>query len=628
MNANGTTNGTAPPEKPPPLTPQEMKEKWQHLRIANKLKREEMEASLLESYGYGDFGTGGFNSGSSSAEQMFLARGQSAGIWIPIAQPSDRKGGAKWPLWRDDFERHKIMQASRLLCGTNDFAKALLRNRCNYVIAKGFNYDCAPKSDEIWQEDPDLDPVANEAARKKAAQEKKFVDQLCKVTKSCIDDFCERNSWNTCAESDDEDEDGAVDAASNTKEKESFWRVDRDGETLLRLFKNEESGKIEVRFVGPEMIWGIPAGQTQADGWYFGIKHRVSEDGQLDLEKVVAYYIRPRDVGVGQSMTQGERDSLGGEIVPASEILHIKDPWEDAEVSRGTPAFSFDTHDALVRASKLQRNMSISSAVRAARAEVWKHATASAGDIQRLQQGPGTRQVETGFGSTRTEKPVFPGSTSYVDKGLEPVPYSTNTNIQDHSLAKDGDLRQAVAGFCAPEMMAGSTNDANYNTAREAGTPFVTAAEAEQEHYKTAFLRLMWRVVRFAVKCQKLPAEVLKLVKINAEGSEVHRDNEGEKANARKINMELKVTSRQIECAALGNDPKKVAADIKEDEKEFPPQRTPGAPGQPGAPQPGKPGQPQDKFPGVPKQNLRESLDADAGWVNIPAEVLALLEAE
>lgn len=624
-------NGKPKPEEKSPLTIEEMQAETKRLRVANRLKEAQIHKNILESaYSPSDYGWPW--GGSDSAEQFVRLRDQSDGLWNPISLPSDRKGGAKWPLWRSDMDLNRIRQASRMCCAANSYAQGLLRNLTNYVIGVGLNYKCGPKNKNLPESNHDQDEATNELKAKENTIKRKSVDTFVQSTQEWIDEFCGRCNINGSAPPVDEDENGAVSSASSTVEREAYWREKRDGDAMLRLFRRI-NGRVDVRFVGPEMIWGAPPGEGQAQGWWFGIKHVMTDDGHLDLGKVLAYYVRPRDVSSGHSMTDLERDSLGGEIVPAVEMLHIKDAWEDAEVSRGTPLFSFDLLDALNRAAKLTRNMSISSAVRAARAEVWMHRVGTANTIGALQQGPGSRQVTDFMGQSRTEAQRYPGEIARIPYGQEPVPYSTTTNIPDHQMAQQGDLRQACAGICAPEYFAGSTNDANYATASEAGTPFVRNGESEQTHYKGAFLRLMWRVVRWAVQCGKLPQEVLTLVNIEVGTMEIKKNNEGELAQARKANLESKVTSPQIECAKVGNDPKQVETDWLEWDKKGMTklgQPEPGEEGAQGAGMPNKPKPPQ--LPGAvrkPLGQVRESLESeDAQWIEIPAGVLSLLESK
>jgi len=686
---NGTTVNGHPPAgmfeeaAPPPkkqLTLQEMKEKTRETRIVNRYRKSQIESQvLLEAFGAWGYDSQGF----SDTADMFMRAQSQAGGGVPPAQPNDRRGGRRYPLWQNDTQRLRLLQASRILCATNDFAKGMLRNQTNFTIGKGYSYVAAPKDEKPFAPDPDADQATNEAKRKEFLIRKRGIAKIVEAVQRWIDDFCARNNWNTAAESNDVDEEtGAVASGSSTKEREAHWRVSRDGEAIIRLFCQAD-GKVDVRFVGPECVWGFPAGKSEIDGWTFGMQHLVivgeDEDGNetriVDLERIVNYLVRPHALGL--ETTQGKGKDPTGEIVPAREIIHIKDPWEDAEVKRGTPMFAYDTFDALMRATNLQRNISITSAVQAATAEIWKHSIGTAASIQALANGPMSRNAQDGVnGGTVTEQRIRAGMIRRVPAGQEPVPDPATTQVPNYMQAAQGDLRQAGASESMPEyMISGDASNANFASTQEAGTPYVRSAESRMEHFKCAFLRLIWRVVRYAVKLQKLPEEALTLVSINVEGMEIHKNNEGELSQARTANLAAKVTSPQIEIAKLGNDVAQVKADWKEWDKDMAPAQPGGAPapGQPGQPQPGQEqGQgdgSDDPLAGVPQADLsaefqkqsqepdhipdpkrslaakqawasrghiadaaaplQESLRSDGcSWVRVPGEVLALLGAD
>lgn len=645
---NGQTNGHPPPgtfEDPPrqpkkELTPEEMRAKIKELRVVNRYNRSLLESQVLmeafTAYGYDGFG------GSDTTEFYLRMRSQAGAFSMPPAQPSDRRGGAKWPIWRTDVELNRLRQASRVLYATNDYAKGMLRNQVNYTIGKGLTYLAAPKDDKPFVPDEEDEQATVEAKRKEHLIRQKGVRKIVEAVQKWIDDFCARNNWNTSASSDDVDENQAVNAASSTRERETHLRVDRDGEAFIRLFCHED-GRVTVRFVGPEMVYGTPHGETELHGWSYGIKHLVimheDDDGSVtrfeDLEKICAYYVRPHAMGY---QPKDDRHDAGGEIVPAAEMVHIKDPWEDAEVKRGTPVLSYDTFDALMRAATLQRNVSITSAVQAATAEVWKHTTGTKAQIESLQSGHAfARSVTDGLGASYTEQRVKPGMIRRVPAGQEPVPDPATTQVESYLSAAQGDLRQAGAANSMPEyLISGDASNANFASTQESGTPYVRGAESRQEHYKTAFLRLMWRVVRYAVKMLRLPQEALTLVTINVEGMEIHKNNEGELATARTANLQSKVTSPQIEMAKLGNDPAKVMSDWKQFDKEMAPQQG-GMPGQPGgappgaapqgAPPPDQGGNPDDPLAGVPEADLSGEFAGGVDKAVDPKRSMAAKEA-
>lgn len=684
MNSNGITNGHSTTNgvpdghpastAPKPLTPEEMRAKTKELRIVNRYKRTLLEAhaiseasvSLRESYSvYG--GDQGFGFGGTDMSEVFMRAQNQAGGGIPPAQPNDRRGGRKWPLWQTDVQRNRLLQQARILCAVNDYAKGLLRNNTNYTIGKGFGYTCGVKDDKPFEVVEGEEQPLAEARRKDFLLMRRGAKKVADAVQRWIDDFCARNNWNTAAASNDVSDDGSVAAASSTKERESHWRVDRDGEAMIRLF-GQDDGTVITRFVGPEVVWGAPPNESERTGWTFGMQHAVVEeendDGSMkrsiDLGRIKAYYVRFHAMG---EEVEGKDNS--GSVVPAAEIIHIKDPWEDAEVKRGTSAFAYDCGDALLRAANLQRNISITSSVQAATAEIWKHTIGTKQSIEQMAAGlPGVRPGIGGMmdDNGRITQRVIPGQVRRVPAGQEPVPDPATTQVPNYMQAAQGDLRQAASGMSAPEYLVSSdASNSNFASTQEAGTPYVRASESRQEHFKTAFLRLMWRVVRYAVKMGKLPQEALTLVSINVEGMEIHKNNEGELAQARTANLAAKVTSPQIEIAKLGNDVAQVKADWKEWDKDMAPaQGAPGAPpggappggGPPGAPPGGEvppegaqepAGDPNDPLAGVPQEDLSAEFARQGGgdaaqvqesrraarlnWINVPAEILDAMHA-
>ena len=633
-DTNGTNGSTVPHGPPPtyfeqpapppkkPLTVEEMRAKTREMRVVNRYNRTLLESQMLmEAYSWSG-GNQGFEFGGTDMTELWMRMRNQANVGgVPPAQPNDRRGGRKWPLWMTDASRMRTLQASRVIAGTNDYAKGYLRNSCNFTIGKGFSYKAAPKDESPFIADEDADQAANEFRRKEYLIRKRGTQKVVDAVQTWIDDFCERNNWNTAAAGDDvDDEDGSTNTASSTREREAHWRVDRDGEAIIRLFLQAD-GTVKVRFVDPEVVWGTPAGKSEEDGWSFGIQHyvfeRVDENGyrskEEDLERIVAYYIRPHKLG---DLPKGENHDWSGEVVKASEIVHIKDPWEDAEVKHGTPVFAYDTLEAIMRATNLQRNISITSGVQAATAEVWVHKIGTKQDIQNLASGlpgAGSGGAAGTPGSNFIRQRFEPGMIRRVPAGQEPVPDPATTQVPNYMQAAQGDLRQAGASASMPEyMISGDASNANFASTQESGTPFVRSAESRQEHFKMGFLRLIRRVIRWAVKCGKLPPEALTLVKINVEGMEIHKNNEGELATARTANLAAKVTSPQIEAARLGNEWDQVKADWKEFEKDMAPAQPGGAPG--GAPpQPGQQAPPaqqpagasaDDPLAGVPQADL------------------------
>ena len=184
MSASANGNGKLPAghfEEPVAngkrqLTPEEMRTKTEEMRVLNDYRLACIESNvIMESYGaYGWDRAQGFG-GSDTTEFYLRMRQQAGGLAIPPSQPGDRRGGAKWPVWRTDVELNRLRQASRALCASNDYAKGLLRNQTNYTIGKGFQYKAGPKNPpRPHVDDPGLDQATNEQARKEALVKKRL----------------------------------------------------------------------------------------------------------------------------------------------------------------------------------------------------------------------------------------------------------------------------------------------------------------------------------------------------------------------------------------------------------------------------------------------------------------------
>lgn len=415
--------------------------------------------------------------------------------WLPIGtSPKDRSKGQNWPLWTTEQELDRFRIQSRILCRVNSFARGLLKNLTNYCIGRGYQYTAATK--EIG---PGADPG------RAGAQDDARVKQLVAQVQDFLDKFLKRNRW-------------------GRREREAFRRTWRDGECFLRLFFQDD-GTTLVRFVEPEQVTN-PSGVTEEDGWTFGIKHQM-EDSVADVETIEAYYIVYGGIGTDQS----------GEEVDAKEIVHIKEPEEDSTVKRGMPAFCYDTADALIRASKLQRNLSIGAAIRAATAEVWKFATATQAQITSLVSDLAEEELTNEItGKTETFERIKPGTIRRIPAGQEPVQMPAATGAPEHIQAVQGDLRQSATAFCAPEYLAsGDASNANFASTKEAGTPFTKGAETDQDHFTIAFLEVVHRAINHAVEEGALPEEVLTLVEIQAQPPVVITTNVLEVAQADQI---------------------------------------------------------------------------------------------
>lgn len=458
--------------------------------------------------------------------ETFFDRDDTLGPTPVISAPSDRAAGDNWPLFRDALQHGRLRQQSRIVSRTNSYAKGLLRNMTNYVIGKGFRYKAVSK--EKGQVNP---------------ADKEKLDQLVAMAQDVIDGFHKDNGW-------------------LWREREAYRRTNRDGDAFMRFFFDQEAGRTWVRFVEPECVID-PPGATRQDGWSYGIQHLVERDhgGQVvreDVETVELYFVA------------NHTNPAIGDYVPAAVMLHFKDLDEDSTVKRGLPLFSYDVLDAVRRASKLQRNMSISSAIQAAIAEIQQFESATKSEIQDLANGQTDLTISNPVtGSPQNLQQVDPGTIRRIPKGKTYVPPPFSAGIPNHLQVVQGDLRQASSAVSAPEYMTGDASNANYSSTQEAGAPFIKGGETEQYYYATMFVRAMWRAVEFAVVCGRLPEGVLNLVDIQATGPNIlHRDGL-QVAQENQIYVQLGCKDRQTVTGEIGGDWETVRANNLEYEEQF-----------------------------------------------------------
>lgn len=501
----------------------------------HRLKRAEKLLENLSLFG-DDFG------GSDLWDRL---RDKDGSRWVPLSVPSDRRHGGNWPFWRTIIELGELRQKSRVLCRTNSYAKGLLKNLTNYIIGKGgFLFKAASKAvpgrkTEAVADDPDSDPA------------KPFVVQL----QGFIDGFGKANKF-------------------VTRQREAFRRTLRDGEAFIRLFYQDD-GMTLLRAVEPECVLD-PPGALWSEGWSYGIQH--SMDPVEDIEDPKFYHVYYQDsstqsgsgadtgkAGIAGGVDRDGKATATGDLVPAEEMIHLKEPDEDAAVKRGTPAFAYDVFDALDRASKLQRNMSQSAAIQAAIAEIQQFSTASQAQVSALQSTMADfLKDDPSTGKTESVERVRPGTIRRIPAGTEFVEPPGSAHAADHLAIAQGDLRAGSTAFCAPEYMTGDASNADYSSTKEASAPFVKMGETDQEHFKEAFLEIIWRAVRHAVDKNRLPKQVLELCDIQAEAPAVWHKDPLVTAQADEILINTGVKDRQTCSMERNLDPEAVLTNNEE----------------------------------------------------------------
>jgi hypothetical protein len=300
------------------------------------------------------------------------------------------------------------------------------------------------------------------------------------------------------------------------------------------------------------------------------------------------------------------KENPNGKYIPAAEMTQIMAEDEDAEVMRGTPFYSFDTLEALTRASSLQEAVSITARVRAATAEIWQHAYGTRQEIASMPTGLSngvTGSANQGYDYTDSRTP---GRTRRVPAGQEMKQPPDGTGMADFMQVANGDLKMASSAAAAPPYMTGADDGASYATASESGTPFVRNGESEQEHYKGQFKKCIWRALRWARRCGRIPSESLYVVELQIEAPTIHKNDEASVAQQMNIYLQSKVISPQTVQMKLGLDTNQEIINWKEwGEAGLDPNAPPGTP--PGGGMPGEvdPNDPNAQPGAVPGQEMQ-----------------------
>lgn len=552
---NGNGNGK-------PITLQEMRKQTKLLREQVELKRLQREQKLLENLSLWDsddwWGPGGWARFGQYGDN-------NSPYWRPLTSPQDRRHGNNFPLYSTEIELDALRQKSRILCTVNTYARALLRNMTNYVVSKGFSYKAQSK--KLIDADPS----------KPGSQEGAGIKRLVAKVQDVIDRFLMVNRWNGTM-----DPRGSL-IVSGSREREYYRRVKRDGEAFVRFYPDEDAKTLIVRAIEPEQV-RQPPGAVEQDGWSFGIQHKM--EPFEDVESPEQYHLVWADP-TGKTAE--------GEYVESQYVLHLKGADTDAAVKRGMPEFSWDVAKALDRAAKLQHNLSLGAAIRAATAEIWEHSFGAQADIQSLaNQFEDFQRTDPFTGDTESFEKVSPGQIRRIPAGQKLVGHpadQTGSYVQ----GVQGDLRQASAAFSAPEYWTGDSSNGNYSSLETASAPAVKNGETEQEYFKSAYGRAVWKAVEYAVECGELPEQALTLVELQVEGPAVLHRNQLEAAQVRQIDRANGALSVQTWCAETGRDYELEQANIdqwteRNGQQPGPLDQGDGMPGPGGAPAPPMPG--------------------------------------
>jgi hypothetical protein len=434
--------------------------------------------------------------------------------WVSLAPPSvpsDRRHGQRWPVFRTQQELDLLRQEARLRVAGNSYAQGLLRNLTNNVIGRGFSYSFSPIIQKGEQPTPEQ-------------------EVLCKQAQRVVDAFCRDNNW--CGGG----YPGCAGVVVGSREREIFRRVKgEDGECFVR-FHYQDDGTTIVRFVEPERIRDM--GGLPQEGWSFGIRHQMTPFE--DVETVLEYRVFwPDPSAPGGGDNEGTSGAGTYEDLPADEVVHVRGLDTPATVKRGLSPFLFDAGRALDRASRVQQNASLGAAYRAATGEVWQHTVGTQAQITSLAAGlPGALPARPDplSGDLIQSERVIPPAVRRVPASMEMKDLPTDQS-ESYLAAGQGDLRMAAAAFCAPEFWMAETSSGNYSNLESAAAPAVRDGQCEQIYFQSAFAACVWRAVRWAQQCGRLPPGLEDLIKLDIESPAVRHRNELEKAQEDQIGI-------------------------------------------------------------------------------------------
>lgn len=331
-------------------------------------------------------------------------------------------------------------------------------------------------------------------------------------------------------------------------EREGFDRTRRDGE--LFLLHEEKDKHLHVEIIEPEQV---QAPYGEAEEWTYGIE----TDGR-QTHKPLSYNVV-------------EDPGEDGQIYDPEEMHHLKINV-DAKVKRGLTDFCYDTHDAIRTAGRLIDNVGQGAAIQASISLIRQHETASpsqvrdfvtaASDYDRYDPIAGRQEYSEGF---------RPGRVLDIDAGQNYVVPPFASNVGGYIEVVQGILRSVAVRWNAPEWLISSdASNTNYASSVTAESPFVKRCYAEQETYKTFFVRSIWAAIRVAAKHGRIRAygrkwsweEIRQVLDVQVEAPHVETRDTARESSTNKTYIDAGVKSIQTTQQELGLDSERERANI------------------------------------------------------------------
>lgn len=339
----------------------------------------------------------------------------------------------------------------------------------------------------------------------------------------------------------------------NLKEKELGTRTFRDGETFSRIFRDEDSKDVFVRFVRPTEIKNptakrLPANTTQG----------IQTDPD-DVETIISYY---------------RTDSQGNLIarIMADDMIHVK-IFADSDQKRGTSILSVCAKTLREYEGWLQDRIYLNK-VRSAIALIRK-VPGSAANVK------GIRDENSGDESSKVQKAMRGGTIITASKGITYEMLSHNINASD--VKDDGRAMllsiSAAVGF-PEQIFTADYSNANYSSSLIAQNPFVREIEDWQDFFDTYYKQVFEIVTQHAVDQGDLPEGTN--TECNISWPPMISADLETIAKAFEILFRFKVVSKRTWMEKMGLNPETEFLGIEEDDEDL--MVNPIIPGQPGGP--------------------------------------------
>lgn len=456
-----------------------------------------------------------------------------SGAWASSEDPAGvwQRRGSQASIDRTltDLDRARL-DTRRLLEGSpwddgNEFAIGAAENRVDYVIGEsGLKYEAV---------------VAPGAAADTS---------LLAEAQAFIDAFCELNDLAEI-------------------ERETVWRLDRDGDAFIRLFPGD--GIPEVSFVAPERVYPPPDARDRLAraGEWAGCEDRgwgVIHDAR-NRNRVRGYWV--------------DEDHDGNPvIVPANEVCHCK-LNTTSEWPRGWPTFE-PVRRSLIRAEELLVAMAATCKARAKIALVTEIPGWNAAKADALVNRLTTKWQDQPSGEPPKQESVeeLPyGAHLRVRDGTKVTFPPTQLGAADTIEAIQSQLRTAGARLRMPEWMFSGMADQKYSNAFVVEAPSLKMFKGVQGRV-TQFMgsgrmagraSVLWRAMQMAVRGAHLRADVLRAVRIKVTAPSLESRDKGAEAAANSTYINLNVKSRETVQEEIGVDPKVENPRIEAEAKKY-----------------------------------------------------------